>query len=396
MARRTSRLSASATPVFGDVPIHTTPDKGASLDVDEQLLTPSNSRSETSSNNGNALVEEGPVTRRRSARMTSVSLQAGETLRAVSDNTKEPSASSSQAYVDSLAKVKRTRSSLRHSIAVMESSLQGSTAMLARDSSDSQHAVAPDTPLSPSSQDLKVSNLSTPHQQWDLRKIVEKALAKDEPLEKLETMTEMSCPHQPPRRSKRLSMVEKATDLLDRANSVLGKRPRGYGKAKDDLGRRASLRPRDAKIPENKTIPLVDERPLKKRRVSESEVVTLQSDNSPSEEPTIPPRPRFKPKVWLTHGLYTGQEPSDLPPKQRKSKNSSKTSTGPMQRRILPMPMFAGARLVRNGRDYQLPFDIFSPLPPGQPKPDEWRKTNKSESTSFYFCMMFLLAVVLT
>jgi histone-lysine N-methyltransferase ASH1L len=41
--------------------------------------------------------------------------------------------------------------------------------------------------------------------------------------------------------------------------------------------------------------------------------------------------------------------------------------------------MFKGARLLKNGRDYQLPFDIFSPLPPGQPKPDEWRKTNKSE-----------------
>jgi histone-lysine N-methyltransferase ASH1L len=40
--------------------------------------------------------------------------------------------------------------------------------------------------------------------------------------------------------------------------------------------------------------------------------------------------------------------------------------------------MFAGERLLQTGRDFQLPFDIYSPLPPGQPKPNEWRKTNKS------------------
>jgi histone-lysine N-methyltransferase ASH1L len=40
--------------------------------------------------------------------------------------------------------------------------------------------------------------------------------------------------------------------------------------------------------------------------------------------------------------------------------------------------MFAGERLLKMGRDFELPFDIYSPLPPGQPKPNEWRKTNKS------------------
>jgi histone-lysine N-methyltransferase ASH1L len=105
-----------------------------------------------------------------------------------------------------------------------------------------------------------------------------------------------------------------------------------------------------------------------------------EETKTPSEEPAAPaPPPRYKPKRWLSHGLYTGQEPSDSPPKQRRSKNSAKTTTGPTQRRLLPMPMFTGSRIVNNGRDYVLPFDIFSPLPPGQPKPDEWRKTNKSK-----------------
>ena len=40
--------------------------------------------------------------------------------------------------------------------------------------------------------------------------------------------------------------------------------------------------------------------------------------------------------------------------------------------------MFAGERLLKQGRDFKLPFDIFSPLPAGQPKPDEWKKTNKN------------------
>ena len=34
--------------------------------------------------------------------------------------------------------------------------------------------------------------------------------------------------------------------------------------------------------------------------------------------------------------------------------------------------------MLKYGRDFKLPFDVFSPLPVGQPKPDEWRKVNKN------------------
>jgi hypothetical protein len=47
--------------------------------------------------------------------------------------------------------------------------------------------------------------------------------------------------------------------------------------------------------------------------------------------------------------------------------------------------MFAGERLLKNGRDFKLPFDVFSPLPPGQPKPDEWKKVNRSKHWGFSF-----------
>ena len=88
-----------------------------------------------------------------------------------------------------------------------------------------------------------------------------------------------------------------------------------------------------------------------------------------------------KDKKWLSSGLYVGQ-PRTFNPKVSESKNKRKsTSTTTMseeENHVLPLPMFAGDRLLTSGRDFKLPFDIFSPLPPGQPKPDEWRKDNKN------------------
>jgi len=373
MARHTSRLSASATPALADVPAHETTDD-MSIDVPEQLLTPEASRSETSSNNENASTEEKSVTRRRSTRIARVSLQADALDNAAAEED-EPTTSSSQAYVDSLVKAKRTRSSLRHSIAVMESSLFTGTA---DDTMTDDHPMAPDTPSSKSSQEEPLGDMATTLQQHNLRKRVEKALVQDEvPKTKA---TPKSNSSSSVRRSTRLSIVDKASDLLDRANSVLGKRTRGLAEKGKELGRRASLRPRIVAPEKEEAAPAPTEPASKKRRVSESDLSRLQAQEaSPSEEPTAPPVQRYKPKRWLSHGLYVGQEPSDSPPKQRRSKTSANASGIPRQRKIMPMPMFAGSRLVQNGRDYQLPFDIFSPLPPGQPKPDEWRKTNKSK-----------------
>jgi histone-lysine N-methyltransferase ASH1L len=46
---------------------------------------------------------------------------------------------------------------------------------------------------------------------------------------------------------------------------------------------------------------------------------------------------------------------------------------------FMPLPMWHGQRLLHVGRHFKLPFDVCSPLPPGQPKPDEWRKTSSSK-----------------
>ncbi|KAK5093692.1 hypothetical protein LTR70_005691 [Exophiala xenobiotica] len=95
-----------------------------------------------------------------------------------------------------------------------------------------------------------------------------------------------------------------------------------------------------------------------------------------------------KDKKWLSSGLYAGQsrtfDPTLMEGKNKRKPAStanqepSTASLPPKENFVLPLPMFAGDRLLETGRDFKLPFDIFSPLPTGQPKPDEWKKVNKN------------------
>ncbi|KAJ5885004.1 Histone-lysine N-methyltransferase (Ash1) [Penicillium taxi] len=357
MARRTTRLSAAASPVLADVPVHVNPDDTMSLDVPEQLLTPEMSRSETSSNYENVSTEDKPAARRRSTRVKRASLRSAEFLEDTPVNDDQTTASSSQAYVDDLVKSKRSRSKLRHSIAVMESTLLNGS-----DAGDL--SMAPATPISKSSQEPDLNTL--PDQQDE-----DSSIMKGKKPQPKATSKSRSKPSV--RRSTRLSIVGTASNILDRASSSLGKRSR-EGK---EIGRRASLRPRNVAPKEEPAISSL-EPTSKKRRLSESDLSKLQSEEPSSSKEQASPLKLKPKKIWLAHGLYSGQEPTDKRPKQRNSKNSAKTNTGPSNRRLLPMPIFAGSRLIAIGKNYELPFDIFSPLPPGQPKPNEWRKTNKN------------------
>ncbi len=85
---------------------------------------------------------------------------------------------------------------------------------------------------------------------------------------------------------------------------------------------------------------------------------------------------RPKKKLWLTQGLYVGQ---DLDPRLE-SIFGKRSCSFSQQRKLLPLPMFSGARLLELGRDFKLPFDVFNALPRGQPKPEDWKKTHKSMS----------------
>ena len=184
---------------------------------------------------------------------------------------------------------------------------------------------------------------------------------------------------EPTKRSlgKRLSVD---IELLTKASSALGKRTRGavdagLGKLQE-LGKRASLRPRTKPEPEAQD----SQGPANKKVKVSTPESTIKVDTSPesTRKPVkVPPTKR-----WLSNGLYLGQDPG-FDPRLTNTKNKQKMAgsddKSAMQRKILPLPMFAGKRLLENGRSFQLPWDIFSPLPPGQPKPEEWRKTQKSK-----------------
>jgi [histone H3]-lysine4 N-trimethyltransferase ASH1L len=171
------------------------------------------------------------------------------------------------------------------------------------------------------------------------------------------------------RRSSRASMLTKAGDVVsDLASTVLGKRKDRVSELRGSLRPMSAIGPpRDDAVPD-----------AKRRRFSDSVAPTAT---------TIAPRTsskklirRAKDKKWLNSGLFAGQ-PRTFNPTLSESKNKRKSSAPSQPEKentVLPLPMFAGERLLKQGRDFKLPFDVFSPLPAGQPKPDEWRKSNKN------------------
>ncbi|KAI9737979.1 MAG: hypothetical protein M1834_009349 [Cirrosporium novae-zelandiae] len=181
--------------------------------------------------------------------------------------------------------------------------------------------------------------------------------------------------------SLRRSLSVKAGNAVDRAKTVLGKRARDVGINRYPLrdrtvDRRASLRPRNQNA-RSEPEPSF-EGPVKKR-LRLSEEAMLKKPTTPDTEVPPKPPPQTKVKRWLSQGLYVGQH-RDFDPRKTESKNrrKSKAQGRSHERKILPLPIFGGERLLNLGRDFKLPFNVFSPLPPGQPKPEEWRKTQKN------------------
>ncbi|KAI5921735.1 SET domain-containing protein [Camillea tinctor] len=126
----------------------------------------------------------------------------------------------------------------------------------------------------------------------------------------------------------------------------------------------------------------VEEPPKKKAKIAEPEQKPEPEPEPPVEE--APAAKKRRTKKWLDRGLYAGQDaPMDiykgLTTAEKKSlaqlpelMPSGKVNT------TFPQPIFNGLRTLIEGRDFKLPFDVCNPLPPGQPKPDEWRKMTKN------------------
>ncbi|KAI9752770.1 MAG: hypothetical protein M1815_000283 [Lichina confinis] len=190
------------------------------------------------------------------------------------------------------------------------------------------------------------------------------------------------------RRSTRISRLVKATESVVQKVSVLGKRGReavDAGKAitvnaATKIQRRASLRIRTKELElEPRSEPKKDgEPPAKKTKLAKEAL---------AEDRPAPSGSRRKTKIWLDRGLYVGQDPGFNPrltERRNRLNAAARKSDQARPRSILPLPMFAGARLLERGRDFKLPFDVYSPVPPGQPKPEEWRKKSKNDTKDIF------------
>ncbi|XWW94197.1 hypothetical protein V2A60_002139 [Cordyceps javanica] len=118
-------------------------------------------------------------------------------------------------------------------------------------------------------------------------------------------------------------------------------------------------------------------------RQKKSKAADRESEEEKTEEPVTEIKPRG-PKKFLAKGLYAGQDaPIDArscltPAERKKLANIKELDYGRRVNRVMPAPIYTGLRLLLQGRDFKLPFQTCNPLPPGQPKPDEWKKMTKN------------------
>lgn len=115
-----------------------------------------------------------------------------------------------------------------------------------------------------------------------------------------------------------------------------------------------------------------------------------EEENNPADVEAITPAVKKKRvKKYLDKGLYAGQHLPDsyvvglTHAEKKKLGQNPELRDLPKPNKTLPLPIYNGLRLLIKGRDYKLPFDVCNPLPPGQPKPDEWRKMTKSRAHPF-------------
>ncbi|CAJ0548304.1 Ff.00g050580.m01.CDS01 [Fusarium sp. VM40] len=110
---------------------------------------------------------------------------------------------------------------------------------------------------------------------------------------------------------------------------------------------------------------------------------TTEEPKEAEPEPVVNIRKR-RVKKYLDKGLYAGQDaPIDISKgltmgeKKTLAQLPELIPSGRVNK-TMPLPMFNGLRTLIEGRDFKLPYQVCHPLPPGQPKPDEWKKMTKN------------------
>ena len=183
--------------------------------------------------------------------------------------------------------------------------------------------------------------------------------------------------HNRRRRSSRLDLLGHASSVMEMTTSVLGKRGHEAMEAGIEKIKALQSGRKKSSVRLSETRPTSVEHPRKRARFS----ATCGDNSSPLHSNSSANFVKKRSKHWVTQGLYVGQSPgfdARLTETKNKIKKASVTSKSTKKPSAIPLPMFAGERMLVHGRDFKLPFDVFSPLPPGQPKPDEWKKTHKS------------------
>ncbi|PQE06148.1 Histone-lysine N-methyltransferase ASH1L protein [Rutstroemia sp. NJR-2017a BBW] len=192
-----------------------------------------------------------------------------------------------------------------------------------------------------------------------------------------------------PSRRKSLRSTGEEAEGLTKKLSVLGKRGRknieGISKPTRELRNLADTK-EFAKIETEPVVfevwsngKLVPQEPArKKKKAEEVEAPAALPETKPEPEKKI--AKGKKDKFWLKRGIYAGQDPAHLDWFKASGNAKSQFVVDPdsKPRSILPLPLWQGQRLLHVGRDFKLPFDVCSPLPPGQPKPTEWFKTSSN------------------
>lgn len=130
------------------------------------------------------------------------------------------------------------------------------------------------------------------------------------------------------------------------------------------------------------------EPPRRKSKVVETALTGDDKPQPEKQESSAPVAKKPRAKKWLEKGLYAGQEaPIDIfkgltSSEKKKLASIPELMPSGKPNRTLPQPMYNGLRILINGRDFKLPFDVCNPLPPGQPKPAAYRTMTKSEFLS--------------
>ncbi|KYK57036.1 uncharacterized protein DCS_04043 [Drechmeria coniospora] len=89
-------------------------------------------------------------------------------------------------------------------------------------------------------------------------------------------------------------------------------------------------------------------------------------------------------KSYLVKGLYAGQDtPRDVTKgltvaEKKNLAQLAELAPGPCTNKTMPLPIYTGLRTLIAGRDFKLPYQVCNPMPPGQPKPDEWKKMTRN------------------